>query len=53
MLIGCLEGYAKENKAEIQAVEFMKTFVMANNSETQHCLEGEIWVCNLLDFMHW
>lgn len=42
MLIGRLEGYAKENKAEIQAVEFMKTFVTANNSETQHCLEGEI-----------
>ena len=53
MLIGRLEGYAKENKAEIQAVEFMKTFVMANNSETQQCLEGEIWVCNLLDFMRW
>jgi hypothetical protein len=42
MLIGCLQGYAKENKTDIQAVEFMKTFVMANNSETQHCLEGEI-----------
>lgn len=53
MLVGRLEGYAKENKTEIQAVEFTRTFVMANNSETQHCLEGEIWVCNLLDFMHW
>lgn len=42
MWIGCLEGYAKENKTEIQALDFMKTFVVANNSETQHCLEGEI-----------
>lgn len=52
MLIDCLEGCTKENKTEIQAVEFMKTFVVANNSETQHCLEGEIRVCNLLDFTH-
>lgn len=40
MLIGRLEGYAKGNKLEISAVEFLKTSVLANNSGNPRCLAG-------------
>lgn len=52
--VTCIEGDTPQiKKTETQAVGYVESIVRLNNRQKPAWLAGEIWVSNLLDFMHW